>query len=187
MKHLMWQALYAPGYEHFRWNAEIDPDYPQGEGLVIGVEEGEPFRVQYTLITDVAWRVVKVEAVDLLTQRRLTLHSPDVGMWTNGDGQQFPALEGCTMVDLTVTPFTNTLPLKTETWQAGTSREFDIVYVELPQMRVSKVRQRYTCLEISDTGSRFRYKQDDFQAEITFDEEGFVLDYPDLFKRVFKS
>ncbi len=95
-------------------------------------------------------------------------------------------LNGCIDVDISATPFTNTLPIRRIQWQVGQSEEFRMVYILVPDLKVSVMRQRYTCLAKTDQGATFRYENvdDDFKADITVDSDGLVVHYPGLFERV---
>jgi hypothetical protein len=64
-----------------------------------------------------------------------------------------------------------------------------MVYIEVPLMQVTATEQRYTCLEITPGGGRYRYESLEngisvFTAELPVDGDGLVVDYPGLFKRV---
>lgn len=64
-----------------------------------------------------------------------------------------------------------------------------MVYLAVPQMRVEVTQQRYTCLELTSSGGRYRYESlvngvSSFTAELPVDRDGLVLDYPELFRRV---
>jgi hypothetical protein len=64
-----------------------------------------------------------------------------------------------------------------------------MVYFRVPQMQVEAVQQRYTCLEVTASGGRYRYESlvdgvSRFTAELAVDQDGLVLDYPGLFRRV---
>jgi hypothetical protein len=62
------------------------------------------------------------------------------------------------------------------------ARTIPVAFISIPELRVNVVQQRYTRLE---TG-RYRYEGLDsgFTAEISVDEEGLVIDYPQLCRRV---
>ena len=85
-------------------------------------------------------------------------------------------------MDLPITPFTNTLPIRRLALAAGASAEIDVVYVRAPALSVEVDRQRYTCLEPM---RRYRYEAVDgsFTAEIEVDSRGLVVMYPELFRR----
>jgi hypothetical protein len=65
----------------------------------------------------------------------------------------------------------------------GQSETIRVVYVRLPELAVSVDRQRYTCLE---PGRRYRYESvdSDFARDIEVDDDGLVVTYPGLFRRV---
>ncbi|MDU4600303.1 MAG: putative glycolipid-binding domain-containing protein, partial [Clostridium sporogenes] len=61
------------------------------------------------------------------------------------------------------------------------------VYVDIYNYNLRPVNQRYTCLNSNINGYKYRYENlnNGFTAEFFVDKEGFVIDYPDLFKRVY--
>ena len=86
-------------------------------------------------------------------------------------------------VDLSATPFTNTLPIRRLGLRGGQAETIRVVYVRFPGLEVTLERQRYTCLE---PGRRYRYESvdSDFTREIEVDPDGLVVTYPGLFRRV---
>ena len=64
-----------------------------------------------------------------------------------------------------------------------------MAYIAAPQMRLQVKQQRYTCLDATPTGGRYRFESltegaVSFTAELPLDGDGLVLDYPNLFRRV---
>jgi len=104
------------------------------------------------------------------------------------DGEPVPALDGCIDVDISATPFTNTLPIRRLGLKPGEAANLKVAYLAIPEMRVEPARQRYTCLERDDQGGLYRYESLDgefagFTADLPVDAGGLVLDYPGLFRR----
>ncbi len=63
-----------------------------------------------------------------------------------------------------------------------------MVYLEVPQLHLEITEQRYTCLETTTFGGRYRFESlvngvSHFTAELPVDGDGLVIDYPELFKR----
>jgi hypothetical protein len=91
-------------------------------------------------------------------------------------------------VDLSATPFTNTLPIRRLSLREGESSEIGVVYVDVPVMRLDVSRQRYTCLERDADGGLYRYEDRGsfrgFAADLPVDADGLVLDYPGIFRRL---
>jgi len=149
-----------------------------------------PFRVRYEIRCDLQWRVRAIQ-LSLLdgSSHSLVFFTDGVGNWTTESGEAIPSLKGCLDVDISATPFTNTLPVRRLALQPGSSATLSMVYVTIPQMHVEVTQQRYTCLEITSSGGRYLYESlvdgvSSFTAELPVDQDGLVLDYPELFKRV---
>ncbi len=96
-------------------------------------------------------------------------------------------MNGCIDIDISATPFTNTIPIRRLLLKAGESKEIKVVYVDIYNYNLRPVNQRYTCLNSNINGYKYRYENlnNGFTAEFFVDKEGFVIDYPDLFKRVY--
>ena len=62
----------------------------------------------------------------------------------------------------------------------GSSVDLTMAFVDVPELDVSKARQRYVPLEPGVV----RFRSGSFSADLTFDEHGFVVDYPGLAQRV---
>jgi hypothetical protein len=94
-----------------------------------------------------------------------------------------PQLGGAVDIDISITPFTNTLPIRRLNLRTGQSEEILTVYIRVPGLSITTDRQRYTCLE---TGRRYRYDSldSDFTREIEINVNGLVVIYPGLFRRV---
>jgi len=150
-------------------------------GIVIGQEGGGKFGLHYRLRVDSTWRT---RAVHLQTTsgRILDLESNGQGSWSL-DGKPQPELQGCIDVDIQATPLTNTLPIRRLEWAAGQSVDIRLCYIAVPELSVCVRAQRYTALE---PGSLYRFESQDsgFTAELPVDEDGFVRDYPGLFRRL---
>jgi hypothetical protein len=94
-----------------------------------------------------------------------------------------PQLAGAIDIDISITPFTNTLPIRRLRLETGQAEDILAVYLQLPGLSVTTDRQRYTCLELN---RRYRYESldSDFTREIEVDAHGLVVTYPGLFRRV---
>lgn len=184
----IWSNLTNTGLEHFYlWRGD---DEITADGIVLGVEEDVEFRVHYKIICDIKWQVREV-AVRLLdrNERAVSLASDGFGNWRNEFGEPVSELQGCFDVDITATPFTNTLPIRRLNLRPGESSEIKVVYFTIPEMRVTVEAQRYTCLEAGSAGGKYKFESlaDGFTAVLTVDADGLVEDYPNLFKRVWTN
>jgi hypothetical protein len=91
------------------------------------------------------------------------------------------ALGDADYFDLGFSPLFNTLPvLRDGLLQPGPARDYLMRWVDVPSLEVSMSEQRYEPLG----DGVVRFSAGDFTAEIQFDEQGFVLDYPGIARRV---
>jgi hypothetical protein len=184
------EAMWAPGegrgLEHLR--LRVEESGIEADGVVIGEEDAVAFRARYVIRCDPLWRTREVVVDPLDGRRPLHLRSDGEGTWSDASGQGIPELQGCTDVDLSATPFTNTLPIRRLDLGEGGSSEIGVAYVEVPEMRLDVSRQRYTCLESTGEGGLYRYEDrgsfSGFVADLPVDAEGLVLEYPGIFRRL---
>jgi uncharacterized protein len=192
-RNVLWAPWDTPGLEHLQ--LEVDTETITADGAILGVAAGEAFRVSYQVSCDATWRV---RATDIATSQpsvhSLRLRSNGEGRWTTEMGEPLPALDGCADIDLAVTPFTNTLPIRRLDLRPGEAAELTVVYIDAPTLEVTAVRQRYTCLARASTGGRYRFEAlpypalpQGFLAELSVDAEVLVEDYPPLFRRIWRD
>jgi hypothetical protein len=186
---VVWSRTDGIGTEHLRFVE--DETGVTAESVVVGASDGEPFRVRYSLDCDREYRVRRARVTSLGPESNsVSLRADGAGRWTNDRGDEIPALEGCIDVDISVTPFSNTLPIRRIALEPRESVDVSVVYVAVPEMRVEVAQQRYTCLDpVTEDGGRYRYESlsSGFTAELPVDSDGLVVDYPQLFERVHLS
>ncbi len=185
---LEWESLEWPGLEHVIVAADAAGFRADGH-LVLGPPLG-PARVSYQLSCDASWRVTEltITAASAASSRTLALRADRDGHW-HADGLPRPDLDGCIDVDISLTPLTNTLPIRRLTWAPESAQELNVVYVSAPDLTARRVSQRYTLLKPAAAGdaSLYRYESGSFSADLPVDREGFVTDYPTGWRRVWPS
>jgi len=148
-------------------------------------DERGPFRLTYRLTWDESWQLRDAELV-LATERStrsLTLRTDGRGHWRDGNDRALDALDGCMDIDIWPTPFTNSFPIRREPMAIGERRQFLMAWIFAPDLTVHPQPQAYT--RLADRLYLFENLDgSDFRAELAVDEDGIVLDYPDLFRRV---
>ncbi|MBN8472808.1 putative glycolipid-binding domain-containing protein [Corallococcus exiguus] len=178
---LTWRRLESPGTEHFElWESA---EGPLLAGTVVLVGEGLPLLVRYTVACDPDWhtREARLAVHQGGTRRTLVLQVDDHQRWWR-DGREVPELRGCVDVDLSVTPSTNTLPIRRLGLEPGQSRDVTAAWVRLPDLSLERLEQRYT--RLSSTRYRYESAQGTFVAEVDTDALGLVTHYPDGWERV---
>ena len=148
-------------------------------------DERGPFRLTYRLTWNESWQLRDAELV-LATERAsrsLTLRTDGKGHWRDGDDRTLDALDGCRDIDIWPTPFTNSLPIHRERLALGERREFLMAWIFAPDLTVQPQAQAYT--RLADRLYLFENLDGSgFRAELPVDDDGIVLDYPELFRRV---
>ena len=167
-------------------------------GVAVGSEPC-PYRLDYQLTT--SQRYVTAELVVRTAgpnwRRRLVLERAASGVWActteaTGDldrpapGGDLGPLTGALDCDLGLSPLTNSMPvLRHRLIEGGGPVDFLMAWVSVPDLAVYPSRQRYTFVrrEAKARIVRFETLDSDFVADIAFDEQGVVLDYPGIARR----
>jgi hypothetical protein len=158
------------------------------EGHCSAVEEGRAWAIRYSIVLDPSWitRSAEIVSRSAFGTRELSLQGDGEGGWLL-DSRPAMHVEGCLDVDLEASAFTNTFPERRLALEPGGRAEAPAVYVRAPDLRVERLEQRYARLEDEDGRRRYDYAAPAFEVEtvLVYDEDGLVLDYPGLAKRVF--
>ncbi len=163
------------------WRQELCEAVFSADGLVAtGAQLGaapKPYRAAYELEVRGNWvtRRVRVEVAGVGS---IELRHDGKGAWS---GAPDADLEGVLDCDLAYSPLTNVMPIRRHRLheQPGTA-EIDVAWISLPDLGVHRDRQRYEHV----APGRVRFSSDDFTADLELDEDGLVIAYPGLAKRV---
>jgi hypothetical protein len=142
-------------------------------------DDPEPYRVDYRLETDAGFvtRSLLVEATGPGWQRSLDLRRDSDGTWS-AEG-----LDEALDCDLAFSPLTNAMPiLRHGLHREPAEREFTMAWVAVPELTVQVSRQRYT--HIRPGVVRFETLDSDYVADLELDDDGLVVFYPRLARRV---
>jgi uncharacterized protein len=153
------------------------------ESVVVGSADGVHFALRYRIRCDKSWRVRSAEIAMVGENRKIEIAGDGKGNWSDASGRRLPKLAGAIDIDLSASPFTNTLPIRRLKLRAGQSAEITTVYILVPALTLMTDPQRYTCLAPL---KRYRYESidSDFTREIEVDSRGLVVTYPGLFRRL---
>ena len=181
---VVWRRLDVVGTEFFQLST--DTDGPRLEGGIIAIHEGAPILVDYEIGCTRSWqtRHVALTAVSGETKRRLELRVDEHGRWW-ADKKELAGLAGCLDVDVSLSPSTNTLPIRRLGFldlPIGESCDVTAAWIRFPQLTVEPLPQRYTRL----AARRFHYASAGgaFTAELEVDDLGLVTSYPPFWERV---
>ncbi len=174
-----WRDWTGEGLEHV-----VLREGPTGivaESVVLATVEGEAIAARYRIECDPSWRVRRASISRIGDDDSIELLADGVGNWHDGKGVALSQLAGAIDIDISVTPFTNTLPIRRLNLGTGEAAEIVTVYVPVPSLTIMTDRQRYTRLD----EHRYRYESidSDFTRDIEVDDHGLMTIYPGLFRR----
>jgi hypothetical protein len=194
MRFLVWTGVEE-------WLAESAAVDLSGDGLsATGTQLGAepaPFRVDYRLEAPVfVTRELELTATAEGWRRHLLLRH-DAGAWSaevedEGDvaggpwDGSLPDLSDALDIDIQNSPLTNTMPILRHGFRREGSGDFLMAFVTTPSLRVEASPQRYEHVRKTEPGSVVRYisRDGDFTADLELDEEGLLVFYPRLARRV---
>jgi hypothetical protein len=189
----VWRGLDA-------WRAEyvdvwLYADRLLARGIQIGIEP-EPYRLQYALDTTPPFTTARLTAdtAGAGWSRRLDLtRDPDGGWHLSADeagsselagpGGDPADLAGAVDCDLGFSALFNSLPvLRERLLERRKPADFQMAWVSVPDLAVRRSPQRY--VPLSGERVQFISLDNDYRAEIHFDDDGLVTLYEDFLERV---
>ena len=194
---LIWNGIDA-------WRAEVATvdlglDGLSATGTQIGAEP-LPYRLDYQLQVGEDWitRELRLTARGNGWNRRLELRHDGAGRWSvevssaghvplADAGGDLDAVAGALDCDLGLCPLTNVMPVRRhELHLRPGERDFLMAWVSVPDLGVSASRQRYEHVGRREDRLVVRYvgEHRDYVGELELDEDGFVLLYPQLARRL---
>jgi uncharacterized protein len=182
MRKITWQPKDLSGFESL-YLEELKDGFC-ADSIVLARENGERFRLHYRIYMDKNWQPESLQIGDVFGHSEYQLNRGVNNTWDRSDvlfDDDERDFAGCTDLDLSCTPFTNTLPIRRLNLEIGQSADIQALYINCPEIRFEITKQRYA--RLSEFQYRFTSLDVDFTAIITVDAEGFVTDYPGLFER----
>jgi hypothetical protein len=172
---ILWQGISNGALDRCR--LDVSRDGLRLAGTVLTPLDGEPLEIRYLVLTDEKGITRRVELeLDESTPR--VLLADGAGRWYWDDGPDLAEVAGSLDVDLTVTPATNTLPIRRLELDIGHAADLRMAWVQFPGLEVIPSDQRYERL----AADRWKFSTGDFHAELVVDADGLVHDYSGLFR-----
>jgi len=197
-----WTKDEPVGVEHAR--IAIADDGLRAIGVAIG-SEPKPYRLDYELDAEQGFVTSRVGVVARGEgwSRRLELRREDRGQWSadaDAEGELDLPAPGAEMSrfaealdpDLGLSPVFNSLPvLRHGLLDGGEAPELLMTWISVPDLAVYPSRQQYTHIRALEGGRRLigfegpdPVEGEEFSAEISFDHNGVVVDYPGIATRL---
>ncbi|HEX2362546.1 MAG TPA: putative glycolipid-binding domain-containing protein [Jiangellaceae bacterium] len=175
-----WRDWAGTGIEHLVLTEDAD-DIIAESALLGTTDAGAVYAVRYRLRCDASWHVRELGISLVGDARRFEVVGDGAGAWRTDAGVDMPELAGALDVDLAVTPFTNTLPIRRLALAVGATADVVVAYVGFPDLAVTRESQRYR--RLGQRRYRFEALGGNFVRDLDVDQNGLVVTYPGLFRR----
>jgi hypothetical protein len=180
-RHIFWAGRVYDSREHcvIRHNSEGFVI----QSTIVGSYEQKVYTIMYHIQTNAHWECLDFTVDSQIndSQMRRSWHRENKH-WKNESGDILPEFDDCLDLDISLTPFTNTLPINRLHLNDGEKRQIKVIYFDILDVQVKPARQYYTCIDQSSYN--FQTDDSDFEATIAVDDDGIVMDYPGLFVAV---
>ncbi|GAB0157299.1 putative glycolipid-binding domain-containing protein [Chryseobacterium sp. Alg-005] len=180
MKPIIWKGILYHSLEYFNL-IESEENY-RATSRIIGSFENTIYFVSYQIVIDKNWLIQNftIEYEVNGVQSKVT------GLKNGNDwkinGTDRPEFSNFKYIDISLTPFTNTLPINNLNLSKGQSCEIDVIYIHILEDKIKPVKQQYT--KISKSEYLYENIPKNFEARISVDDSGLVENYPGLFEKV---
>lgn len=138
--------------------------------------------VSYVLRLSSTWQVSQFLLFRDGDDPDLWLGTDGAGRWGEVNGAHREDLDGCSDIDLHITPFTNSIPIRRLRLPVGDAAEIITAVIDVETLGIIPVRQRYE--HIAPGRWRKTHVKTGVTSEFRVDDYGLVHDEPDLFRRI---
>ena len=151
---------------------------------IIGDYDNLIFKIGYRIRTNGHWQTTSVNIRTQFNNLIETITLEKIGEKYLLNGNPCPELDDIIDIDISATPFTNSLPINRLKLKDGEQQIIDVIYFDIFERKISPVKQVYKRL----TSAQYIFENYDktFKANILVDEQGLVVDYEELFKMTIK-
>lgn len=181
LRDVLWRRLDEPAFEHCRLQ-QLTGAYDL-QGCVLTVVAGAPLQVRYVIRCGLDWitREAQVNTMHGSSSGHLHLRRDVSGVWWR-DQERVPNVDGLLDIDLSISPSTNTLPIRRMALDIGAAGPVEAVWVRFPDLALERLAQRYT----RERELLYSYESNGgaFTAEIQVDEHGVVVSYGSMWERI---
>jgi uncharacterized protein len=181
LRTVLWRPVGAAGAQHCTLR-RLAKGF-RLDGHVLNSVEGIPLHVQYIVDCDLAWRTRVVTISQSYGTAGSTLRFDVVNKrWWTAEGAEMAALHWLIDVDLSVTPATNTLPIRRLALDVGQKCDVTAAWVRFPALTVEPLLQTYE--RVATNVYRYTSNGGSFSALLEVDDLGLVVRYERIWERV---
>src|SRR5262245_680566 len=153
------------------------------EGGINAAIDSVPLTCHYEVECNASWhtRRVWISAERGKDWRAFELSSDGQGNWWRGD-EALKHVQGFLDVDISLTPSTNTLPIRRLGLSVEQNADVDALWIRLPDLTIEPLAQQYT--RTGERSYRYSSRGGAFTADLDVDEHGLVVNYGKFWERV---
>ncbi|MDF2850754.1 MAG: hypothetical protein K0S31_1439 [Sphingobacterium multivorum] len=179
MKTLIWKGIVYNSLEYFKLTQE--GGFFLVDSNIIGYYEDKIYTLEYHLKIDEHWNVQRLDLEYEVNgvNKRIKGNKTENNWEINGSVKN--DFQGIDYIDISLTPFTNTLPINNLNLDMGESKGIKVLYFDILNDEIKSVHQNYSKTNMLT----FQYKNipKDFEADLEVDDLGLVVNYPGLFTK----
>ena len=181
LRSLLWSRRDRTSLEYFQLYHSADEI--RLSGTVLTLHDEHPLRIEYVVQCDPSWatRAVRIDLTHDAAKSELSLIADDQRRWWS-EGKELKAVTGCLDVDISLSPSTNTLPIRRLALARGEESDVVAAWIRFPDLAIEALPQRY--VRTGENLYRYASNGGAFTADIEVDELGLVVRYPPAWERV---
>lgn len=180
MKTIIWKGIIYNALEYFNLIRQENTFIVKSK--IIGTYEDKIYAVDYNVLIDAEWKVQNFEIEYEVNNIKSNIIGEKIKKEWKINGFINPSYTGFDFIDISLTPFTNTLPIRNLNLDIGQEVIIDVIYINILDNYIKPVKQKYR--KNADRIYRYENVPNDFEADIWVDELGLVVFYPSLFERL---
>jgi hypothetical protein len=152
-------------------------------GTILTSDDGKPLRLDYVVHCDPSWvtRSARLTLTRDTVSSELTVIADVRRRWWS-NGSELATVSGCVDIDISLSPSTNTLPIRRLSLARGEAGDVVAAWVRFPELAIEPLPQRY--VRTGELLYRYASGGGAFTADIEVDELGIVVRYPPGWERV---
>ena len=151
------------------------------QSFISGIESEKKFTVNYRIRLTKNWEVISANINFVFGDTNAAYFlEKDKGGWKLNN-VSMPQFNNCRYIDISFTPFTNSLPINRLNLGTNESQLIQVVYFDIEENEVREATQKHT--RVGENQFKFENVPNDFEAVIDVDKNGLVEYYPGLFEK----
>jgi len=177
---IIWKGIIYNSLEYFTLTRQENIFIVKSK--IIGTYEDKMYVVAYNLLIDSEWKVQNFEIEYEVNNIKKKITGEKIDNRWKMNGLINPTYTDFDFIDISLTPFTNTLPIRNLNLEIGEEQEVNVIYINILDNYTKPLKQKYR--KKSERIYKYENVPNDFEADISVDEFGLVIFYPLLFERL---